>query len=238
MAVSPSALLRILRMIRKVDVRGVLPAIHVPALVIQRLDDLITPACHGRYLADHLPRARYFEQPGCHLPWLDDSETMLAEIEDFVSGLAGQGPELDRVLATIVCTAGPLDAYEDTARRLIQANRGRLVTSADASVVATFDSPARAIRCATALRDAAGTSGVPVQVGVHTGEVDIGADDIAGVSSQVTARLAAVAQPGEILTSRIVKDLVLGSGIAFADRGQHKLTGSDDDWPVFAVTEP
>jgi pimeloyl-ACP methyl ester carboxylesterase len=236
-AVSPSALLRIVRMVRKVDVRGVLPAIQKPTLVIQRLDDLITPACHGRYLADHLPRARYFEQPGCHLPWLDDSEAMLAEIEDFVSGLAGHEPEPDRVLATIVCTVGPLDAYQDTARRLIQANRGRLVSSADASVVGTFDSPARAIRCATAVRDAAGKSGVPVRVGVHTGEVDIRADDIAGVSSQVTAGLAALAQPGEILTSRIVKDLVLGSDIAFADRGEHTLTGSDDDWPVFAVTE-
>ena len=113
MAVSPSALLRIIRMIRKVDVRGVLPAIHVPALVIQRLDDLITPACHGRYLADHLPRARYFEQPGCHLPWLDDSDAMLAEIEDFLSGLAGDEPEPDRVLATILCASGPLDYHDD-----------------------------------------------------------------------------------------------------------------------------
>ena len=115
MSVSPSALLRIVRMIHQVDVRDVLPAIHVPALVIQRLDDLITPACHGRYLADHLPRARYFEQPGCHLPWLDDSQAMLAEIEGFLSGLGGGEPEPDRVLATIVCAAGALDADPDAA---------------------------------------------------------------------------------------------------------------------------
>ncbi len=236
MSVSPSALLRIVRMIHQVDVRDVLPAIHVPALVIQRLDDLITPACHGRYLADHLPRARYFEQPGCHLPWLDDSQAMLAEIEGFLSGLGGGEPEPDRVLATIVCAAGALDADPDAVRRLIQTNRGRLVTSAAGSVVATFDSPARAIGCAAALRAAASASGIVIGVGVHTGEVDIRADNAGGgVSSQVAARLAAIAEPGEILTSRIVKDLLVGSGIAFAARGERGLPGLDGDWPIFAA---
>jgi pimeloyl-ACP methyl ester carboxylesterase len=236
MAVSPSALLRIVRMIRQVDVRDVLPAIHVPALVIQRLDDLITPRCHGRYLADHLPRARYFEQPGCHLPWLDDSEAMLAEIEGFLAGLAREEPEPDTVLATIVCAAGSLDADPGAIRRVIGANRGRLVTSAEGTVVATFDSPARAIGCATALREAAGTSGIVIRVGVHTGEIDIRASDIAGVSSQVAARLAAIAEPGEILASRIVRDLVVGSGIAFDDRGERELPGLDGEWAIFAAT--
>jgi pimeloyl-ACP methyl ester carboxylesterase len=234
MAVSPSALLRIVRMIRDVDVRGVLPAIHVPALVIQRLDDLITPACHGRYLADHLPLARYFEQPGCHLPWLDDSDAMLAEIEDFVSGLSGDEPEPDRVLATILWASGPLGSHDEAVRRGVEAHRGRVVRSTNDTILATFDSAVRAIRCAAALRASAGIS---IRLGIHTGEVDIRADDIAGVSSRVAASLAALAQPGEILTSRIVKDLVLGSGIAFSDRGEHKLTGADDGLPVFAVLE-
>jgi pimeloyl-ACP methyl ester carboxylesterase len=236
MAVSPSALLRIVRMIRQVDVRDVLPAIHVPALVIQRLDDLITPRCHGRYLADHLPRARYFEQPGCHLPWLDDSEAMLAEIEGFLAGLAREEPEPDTVLATIVCAAGSLDADPDAVSRVIVGNRGRLVTSAEGTVVATFDSPARAIGCATALREAAGTSGIVIRVGVHTGEIDIRASDIAGVSSQVAARLAASAEPGAILAARIVRDLVVGSGIAFDDRGERELPGLDGEWAIFAAT--
>ena len=234
MAVSPSALLRIIRMIRKVDVRGVLPAIHVPALVIQRLDDLITPACHGRYLADHLARARYFEQPGCHLPWLDDSDAMLAEIEDFVSGLSGDEPEPDRVLATILCASGPLDSHDDAVRHRVEAHRGRVIRSTNETILATFDSAVRAIRCAAALRASAG---IPIRVGVHTGEVDIRGDDIAGLSSRVTARLAALAQPGEILTSRIVKDLVVGSGIAFADRGEHELTEPGEYLAAFAVLE-
>ncbi|MGH7209959.1 MAG: alpha/beta fold hydrolase, partial [Acetobacteraceae bacterium] len=194
MAVTPSALLRIIRMIRGVDVRGVLPAIHIPALVIQRLDDLITPACHGRYLADHLPRARYFEQSGCHLPWLDDSDAMLSEIEDFLSGLSGAEPEPDRVLATILCAGGPFDVHDDAARRCVEAHRGRVIKCTDEWVLATFDSAVRAIRCAAAL---CASARIPIRVGVHTGEVDIRADDIAGVSSQAAARLAAVAQPGE-----------------------------------------
>jgi hypothetical protein len=230
MAVSPSALLRITRMIRQVDVRGVLPAIHVPALVVQRLDDRITPACHGRYLAEHLPRARYFEQPGCHLPWLDDSDGMLTEIEEFLAAHARSVADPDRVLATILHVI--TDHGLAVADRQVQARRGRLIRATSESIVATFDSPVRAIGCAAALRDAAAASGIAVCVGVHVGEVHTRADDIAGASSEIAAGLAASAQPGEILASRIVKDLVLGSGIVFADR---KAVGHEGESRVFAV---
>lgn len=235
MAVSPSALLRIVRMIRKVDVRGVLPAIHMPTLVIQRLDDLITPACHGRYLAEHIPNARYFEQPGCHLPWLDDSEAMLAEIEDFLSGLAGREPEPDRVLVTILYAL--TDDHLAVAGRQVKAHRGRLIRSTSEYTMATFDSPVRAIRCAAALRDDASASGIALRAGVHAGEVEFTGEDIGGVSGQVAAAVAGAARPGEILTSRIVTDLVVGSGIAFADGGAQRLTGTAEDWPLLAVAD-
>ena len=197
-----------------------LPAIHMPTLVIQRLDDLITPACHGRYLAEHIPNARYFEQPGCHLPWLDDSEAMLAEIEDFLSGLAGREPEPDRVLVTILYAL--TDDQLAVAGRQVKAHRGRLIRSTSEYTMATFDSPVRAIRCAAALRDDASASGIALRAGVHAGEVEFTGEDIGGVSGQVAAAVAGAARPGEILTSRIVKDLVVGSGIAFADGGAQR----------------
>ena len=224
---SPSALLRIVRMIRDVDVREVLPAIHVPTLVVQRLNDRITPRCHGRYLADHLRQARYSSSEGVTSRGSTTARRCSRRrSRAFYAGLAREEPEPDSVLATIVCAAGPLDADPDAVRRMIQANRGRLVTSAEGTVVTTFDSPARAIGCATALQDAASTSGIVIRVGVHAGEVDIRASDIAGLSSQVAACLATVAEPGEILASGIVRDLVVGSGIAFDDRGERELPGS------------
>jgi pimeloyl-ACP methyl ester carboxylesterase len=245
MAVSPSALLRIARMIRKVDVRGALPAIHMPALVIQRLDDRITPPCHGRYLAEHIPHARYFEQPGCHLPWLDDSDAMLAEIERFLAGRSlarpePDRPEPDRVLVTIVCAVNAALGGDDTdvaaVRAEVQAHRGRLIECTSEVTLATFDSPARAVRCAAALRDvaagAAGGGAGAFRAGVHTGEVEISAEGIAGASGDVAARVAALAGPGEILATQIVRDLVVGSGIAFADRG------CVGDHRVVAVVEP
>ncbi len=248
MAVSPSALLRIVRMIRQVDVRSVLPAIHMPALVIQRLDDRITPVCHGRYLAGHIPHARYFEQPGCHLPWLDGSDAMLVEIERFLSEESGGEPEPDRVLATILHAsidaasgssgeAGALPAYDAAVGSHVQAYRGRLIRSIDTATLATFDSPARAIRCAVALRGVAETHDLSIRIGVHTGEIEITAADIAGVSSRIAARIVDLAKPGEILVSRTVKDLVIGSEIAFAHRGRHRLTEAADEQPLFAVAD-
>jgi class 3 adenylate cyclase len=138
------------------------------------------------------------------------------------------------VLATILCASGPLDSHDDVVRRRVEAHRGRVIRSTNETILATFDSAVRAIRCAAALRASAG---IPIRVGVHTGEVDICGDDIAGVSSRVSARLAALAQPGEILTSRMVKDLVVGSGIAFADRVEHELTEPGEYLAAFALLE-
>jgi hypothetical protein len=242
MAINPSAFLRMLRMIRDIDVRAILPAIHVPTLVIQRLDDRINPPCHGRYLASHIAGARYFEQPGDHslrFAASGDSDALCAEIAGFVAGLSSSG-ESSRVLATILHAqavgSGQPEAREEAARHLVRGHRGRLVKATPDSLLATFDAPGQAIRCAVAVLDGAAALGVQLRAGIHTGEVDLAGDDITGISVQITGRVAALARPAEILVSRTVKDLVTGSGISFTERGSHELNGEGEQWPLFAVT--
>jgi DNA-binding SARP family transcriptional activator/pimeloyl-ACP methyl ester carboxylesterase len=233
MAISPAAFLRMLRMIHQIDVRAVLPAIHVPTLVIQRLGDRITPPCHGRYLASRIAGARYFEQPGDHSLRFSSSGDMGAlfrAVQDFLTG----GPAArirDRVLATILLVA-PAAGCGD----VIRSHLGRLVEMTDAGALATFDTPGRAIRCAALVRDAAAAAGIAVSAGIHTGEVELRGDQIDGASVRVTRRVLPLARPGEILVSRTVKDLVAGSGIAFADRGSHEFGGELGAWQVFAVS--
>ena len=200
MAVSPSAFLRMTRMIRDIDVRAVLPAIHVPTLVIQRLEDRITPSCHGRYLAAHIAGARYFEQPGDHslrFAASGDSDALCAEIAGFLVGSTQPG-DPGRVLATILHaqavgrTAG---CREEAARHLVRDHRGRLIKTTADSLLATFDAPGRAIRCAAAVLDDAAALGIQIRAGIHTGEVDLVGDDITGTSVQITGRVAALARP-------------------------------------------
>ena len=282
MAINPSAFLRMLRMIREIDVRALLPAIHVPTLVIQRLDDRITPPCHGRYLASHIAGARYFEQPGDHslrFAASGNSEELYAEIADFLASTSHRR-DPDRVLATILhaktvrnrttvvdhsersdggwsdggwsdggwSDGGWSDggARGDNARGdnltrapggdLVRGHRGRLIRASGEGILATFDAPGQAIRCAAAVRDAAAAAGSQVRAGIHTGEVDLVGEDIAGPTVQITARVAALARPAEILVSRTVKDLVTGSGISFAERGSYALAEPPDEWSLFAVT--
>jgi DNA-binding SARP family transcriptional activator/pimeloyl-ACP methyl ester carboxylesterase/class 3 adenylate cyclase len=254
MAVNPSAFLRMLRMIRDIDVRAVLPAIHAPTLVIQRLNDRVTPACHGRYLASHIAGARYFEQPGDHVLRFDtsqDSEQLCGEIARFLAETS-QHRDTDRVLATILNAqttmvdhnglkdagvAGRQDSGRtEEARDLVREHRGRLIRATAGSILATFDAPGQAIRCAAAVREESAAAGIQIRAGIHTGEVDLVGEDIAGTSVQIADRVAALARPAEILVSRTVKDLVAGSGITFAERGSHALNGPADEWPLFAVT--
>ena len=254
MAVNPSAFLRLTQMIHDIDVRAVLPAIHVPTLVIQRLDDRITPPCHGRYLASHIAGARYFEQPGDHslrFAASGDSDTLCGEIADFLATTSQSG-DPERVLATIL-HAKTVDHHawqpgttgasghagqgqEEVTRKLVRGHRGRLIRTMADGILATFDAPGQAIRCAAAVREGAAAAGIQIQAGIHTGEVDLVGEDVAGLSVQITDRVAALAQPAEILVSRTVKDLVAGSGITFAERGSHPLNGPPDEWPLFAVT--
>jgi DNA-binding SARP family transcriptional activator/pimeloyl-ACP methyl ester carboxylesterase len=260
MAVSPSAFLRIVRMIREIDVRAVLPAIHVPTLVIQRSDDIMTPPCHGRYLASHIPGARYFEQPGDHslrFAASGDSDELIDEIDDFLTG-ASRRRDPHRVLATILLAEtvdstvastaastaeasdrrqpSDLDAHSAAIGQQVRSHRGRLRESSAHSILATFDAPGQAIRAAAAIRDGASAHGIRLRAGIHTGEVDLVGDEIGGISVDIVRRVTAQAQPAEILVSRTVKDLVVGSGISFADHGSHELAGTADRWPLFAVT--
>ena len=249
MAVSPSAFLRIVAMIRQIDVRAALSAIHVPTLVIQRLDDRMTPPCHGRYLAAHIAGARYFEQRGDHalrFAGSGDGDALIDEIENFLASAPRRG-DPDRVLATILLAeavddghhpAGQLGSREAPGGQQVRSHRGRLITTTRASILATFAAPGQAIRCAAAIRDDAAARGIQVRAGIHAGEVDLSGEDIAGTSVHVTRCITALARPAEILVSRAVRDLVLGTGISFADRGPHELSGIPDPWPLFAVTRP
>jgi DNA-binding SARP family transcriptional activator/pimeloyl-ACP methyl ester carboxylesterase/class 3 adenylate cyclase len=249
MSVSPNALLRMLRFCRSIDVRSLLPAVHTPTLVVQRLDDRITPPCHGRYLASAIEGARYFEQPGGHLLWVGDSDALVDEIEELLTGFR-RAARRDRVLRTLVVAtgAGPQRSepqggqdgpswarYAAGATDAIVGQGGRVVKSSELGVLATFDGPARAIRCTGALRQWAADLDIEVRLGIHTGEVDIVDDDVSGISVDIARELAALALPGEVLVSRTVKDLVVGSGISFTDRGDHQLPDVPDRWSVFAV---
>jgi pimeloyl-ACP methyl ester carboxylesterase len=240
MAVNPSAFLRLTQMIHDIDVRAVLPAIHVPTLVIQRLGDRITPPCHGRYLASHIGGARYFEQPGDHslrFAGSGDSGALCAEIADFLATMSDPGNP-GRVLATILhakAVRSPA-ARETPTRDLVRRHRGRLIKNGADGLLATFDAPGQAIRCAAAVLAEAAAAGIQIRAGIHTGEVDLVGEDLAGASVQITDGVAALARPAEILVSRTVKDLVAGTGITFAARGSHALSGPPEEWPLLAVT--
>ena len=203
MAISPSAFLRMARMIRDIDVRAVLPAVHVPTLVVQRLGDRITPPCHGRYLASHITGARYFEQPGDHslrFAASGGSEALYCEIADFLASSVHPGDH-DRVLATIlhVRAADGGQPRERAAGPLIRRHRGRLIKVTADGLQATFDAPGQAIRCAAAMLEGAVAIGVKLSAGIHTGEVELAGDQVTGTTVQITDRVVALARPTEIL---------------------------------------
>jgi class 3 adenylate cyclase len=205
--------------------------------VIQRAGDRINPPFYGRYIAEHIPGARYFEQPGDHVLRLgegEELETLLAEIDDFLAS-AIRPPETTRALTTIMLAKGTIQSSD---LALIHTDGGVLRTQTPDRVLATFDAPGRAIRCALALRDKASTRGAGLRVGIHTGEVDLVGDQITGPSLSIAGGVSSHAQDGEILVSRTVKDLVVGSGITFTDRGWHMLTATGERWALFSVCVP
>jgi class 3 adenylate cyclase len=220
---------------------------------MQRAESQMIRAEHGHYLAEHIPCATYVELPGSDsLYWLGDTDGLLDEIEEFLTGTR-LGPRTDRVLTTvlftdivdsterIVAVGEPrwrdlLDRHDELVRRQLVRFGGRQIKTTGDGVLATFDGPGRAVQCASAIRDAAHEIGLEIRAGVHTGEVDVRGDDIGGLSVHVGARVSAAAGPGEILVSRTVTDLVVGSGMEFLDRGEHDLKGVPGHWRLFAVT--
>lgn len=251
--VSPAVFQVIRRWLSSIDVRGVLSSIKAPTLVISHTDDRYIRLGHGRYLAEHIPGARYVERTGTFgLFWYHDVDWILDEVQTFLTGTRGT-PELDdRVLATILFTdivgstertasvgdrrwGELLDEHDALVAREIQRFRGRQVKSTGDGVLATFDGPARAIKCAVSIRDVLGLLGIEMRTGLHTGEIEVRGGDVSGIAVSIGARVMAEAVAGEILVSSSVPPLVAGSGIEFDERGARALKGVPGEWRLFAV---
>ena len=251
-SVSPGTAASMVAMINATDIRGILPAIRVPTLVVARADTPIESA-HGRYLAERIAGATYVELPGRgSLLWSGDQDALLREIEHFVTG-SRPAPRHDRVLATVLFTdiVGSTDRaaeigdtrwrellaeHDQLVRRALDRFEGREVKTTGDGFLATFDGPARAIRCAQAIHEFLRAIGVDVRAGLHTGEIDLVDGDVGGIAVHLGARVMAEAEAGETVVSSTVKDLVVGSGIAFEDRGEHHLKGVPGTWRLFAVS--
>jgi len=253
LAASPATLARIFRAFTDTDVHHVLASIQAPTLVLHRRGNRHVRVDHGRYLAEHIPGALYRELDGDdHLFFAGDTDAVADEIEEFLTGVP---PVLatDRVLATVLFTdiVGSsqkaaelgdrawrklLDAHDAVVRTQLERFRGREVKATGDGFLATFDGPARAIRCAGDLAGRLRSLGLDIRAGLHTGEVEVRGDDIGGIAVHTGARVAALAKAGEVLVSSTVKDLVAGSGIDFEDRGEHQLKGVPGTWKLFSVT--
>jgi class 3 adenylate cyclase len=252
LAASPGAGVALYRMNIEIDVRNVLPAITVPTLILHRAGDRLFDPQGAKYIAARIPGARYIELPGDdHIAWLGDSDALIGEIQEFLTG-ARPISEVDRVLATVMfvdivnsteraASLGGarwrdlLATYREQVRREITRFRGRVIDTAGDGVFASFDGPARAIRCAGAVRDTVATLGLTIRAGLHTGECEVVGDKVSGIGVHIGARVAANAGPGETLVTGTVKDLVAGSGLRFSDRGSHALKGVAGRWRLFAV---
>jgi class 3 adenylate cyclase len=235
----------------EIDVRHLLPSIRVPTLILHRVGDALVPVAAGRYLAEHITGSRFVEVPGIDHTVIDDEtqDIIADEIEEFLTGVK-PAPEPDRVLATVLFTdivgstehaaavgdrkwIDLLAAHNDLAERQISRFRGRAVKSTGDGVLATFDGPGRAIRCAQAISTGAHDLGIKVRAGLHTGECELLGTDIGGIAVHIAARVAAQAGAGEVMVSSTVKDLVAGSGIEFEDKGSRALKGVPQEWRLF-----
>jgi class 3 adenylate cyclase len=254
-SLNPRAAQPYLRAMMDVDVRSILPLVQAPTLILHRRDVQSFSVEEGRYLAEHIPEARLVELPGADatLAW-ETPELALDLIQQFLTGVH-RPIEPNRVLATVLFSdivasterAGRLgdrrwrellNVHDELARRLVEEFGGRLVKMTGDGLLATFDGPGRGIRCAAALRDELGGIGVQLRVGLHTGEVELRDGDVGGIAVHIAARVMAAAGPGEILTSKTVRDLIVGSDIVLDDRGTHPLRGVEGTWQLFAVVGP
>jgi class 3 adenylate cyclase len=251
-ASSPGGAIELLSLYEEIDVRDVLPSVTVPTLVMNRTDDRLTPPRMGRYLAEHIPGARFAEIEGeDHVPFSQHQDAVLGEIEEFLTG-ARHHREPERVLATVMFTdivasterAAELgdrrwrelvERHDALVRREIERYRGRPIKTLGDGFLATFDGPARGIRAARSIADQVRSLGIEVRAGLHTGELEAMNGDVGGMAVNIGARVSALAEAGEVLVSGTVRDLVVGSGIEFADRGTHPLKGVPGEWRLYAV---
>jgi class 3 adenylate cyclase len=252
LAASPRTVALMFPLVTEMDARDLLPAIRVPTLVIHHTDDPLIPPEWGKSVADHIPGAKYVELPGRNVyhfvePWRESFQ----EIAEFLTGHQAEVAD-DRVLATVLFTDivdstrraaemgdrewhALLDAHDAVVRVQLNRFRGREVSTAGDGFLAMFDGPQRAIRCAMAIRNALQSLGIEVRAGLHTGECEIRGDDIGGIAVHTGARVSALAGPNDVLVSSTLRDLVIGSGLEFDDRGAHRLKGVPGEWHLFAV---
>jgi class 3 adenylate cyclase/pimeloyl-ACP methyl ester carboxylesterase len=249
---SPAMAVAMLQALYAADLRHVLPAIRVPTLVITHADSARIPLPASRYLAEHIGGARHVELPGSeNLIWAGDQVRMAAELQEFLTGVRPM-PEAERLLATVLFTdiVGSteraaalgdhawrelLERHYAVVREQLERFRGRQVVTTGDGLLATFDGPARAIRCAQAIQAGVRDLGLDVRAGLHTGEIELAGSDVRGIAVHIGARISALAVPAEVLVSSTVKDLVVGSGIDFEDRGVHALKGVPGEWRLYSV---
>jgi class 3 adenylate cyclase len=252
LAASPSTIKRIFDLIGEFDVRDVLPSIRVPTLVLHRRDDSFIKVEHSRYMAEHIPGARFVQlDGGDNMYSLGDSEALLGEIEEFLTGERHRA-EPDRMLATVlftdICNSTEhaarmgdrgwrymLERHDALFRRSLERHRGREIKRTGDGFLATFDGPARAIRCAADHAESVASIGLEVRAGLHTGELEVMDGDLGGLAVHIAARVMDRAAPCEVMVSSTVKDLVVGSGISFQERGEHALRGIPGEWRLFSV---
>jgi class 3 adenylate cyclase len=249
---SPGGMVALMSLYEEIDVRPALPVVQQPTLVLHRKGDRLIPLENGRYLAERIPNCRFVELEGAdHLVYAGDQAPIVSEIEEFVTGTRS-GRESQRVLATVLFTdivgstehareigdrrwRDLLQRHHAAVRRELGRFRGREIDTAGDGFLATFDGPARAIQCACSIGDAVRGLGLEVRSGLHTGECELIDGKVGGIAVHTGARVAALAEPGEVLVSRTVRDLVAGSGLAFEDRGVSQLKGVEGDWQLYAV---
>lgn len=249
---SPGAALALRRMNRQIDIRDVLPRISAPALVLHRRGDLSVYPEEARYVAEHIPDARYVELPGSdHLWWVGDADALVSEVETF---LTGRRPTVQavRVLSTVLFTdivgstrlAAELGdrpwhdlllSHNDTARRTIEQHAGRLINLTGDGILATFDDPEQAIHCALAMTAAVNRLGITIRAGLHTGQIELIGDNVGGIGVHLAARIMAKAGADEVWTSRTVKDIMVGSRFRFSDQGEFQLKGISEAWRLYRV---
>jgi class 3 adenylate cyclase len=253
LAQAPGALYSEARRFAETDVRGVLPSIQIPTLVLHRADGVEDPVAAGRYLGERIPAASFSELRGAdHFPWIGDQESVLREAARFLTTIREEEAELDRVLATILFTdivgstekaaslgdrrwQDLLARHDSAVRAMVARYRGNEIKTTGDGFVATFDGPARGVRCAQGIVDAVRPLGLEVRAGLHTGEITTSGSDVGGLAVHIGARVGATAAASEVLVSHTLKDLVAGSGLAFEDRGLHELKGVPERWRLYAV---
>jgi class 3 adenylate cyclase/alpha-beta hydrolase superfamily lysophospholipase len=255
LSASPGAYKAIVLLNMQIDVRSILPTVRVPTLVLHRRADALVPVEWGRDLAEQIPGAKYIEYPGSdHAYWSGDVEALHGDIEEFITGHRDSpSPDLERVLATVLFTdivdstrsaaemgdqtwRRLLDSHDELAKQMVEKHRGTLIKSTGDGILATFDGPGRAVRCALAFETASKQIGLPLRAGLHTGEIEIRGRDIGGIAVHAAARVMAQSNADEVLVSRVVTDLVAGAGLKFSDRGSHELKGLPGRWDLFAAS--